>query len=419
MASSISPVRIAIIGAGAAGCFCAVELSRLLPKAKIDIYEAGNRPLAKVAVTGGGRCNLTNSFEGISDLAEAYPRGFRLMKRLFSDFGWRGTWEWFENQGVRLVLQDDHCVFPASQDAMQIVRTLSRLMSSNGVNTHTGCKVNGIFASSPDGKGRQFKIEYDGGSTEADYAVVTTGGSPKSGGLSFLAPLGLDIVEPVPSLFTFSIPDNPVTSLMGLTVPEATCSIAGTNFKSAGTVLITDWGMSGPAILKLSSYSARYLKENNYKATLCINWCSLSREDCEALIHRASATNPQKMISGSSPFGLPSRLWQHITAKAGLREDMRWAELGRKGLNKLTETLVCDTYPISGKSRFREEFVTCGGVSLKEITPAMESKKHSGLFFAGEVLDIDAITGGFNLQAAWTTGWTAARSIAASEQSLK
>ena len=394
--------KVAVIGAGAAGCFCAAELRRLRPEFRVDVYEAGPRPLAKVAVTGGGRCNLTNSFEGIRNLAEAYPRGDRLMKRLLRVFSQEDTWRWFESAGVPLVLQEDHCVFPQSQDAKDIVRALLRRM--DGVNLRLRTPVSSVMP------GSTGHLLVDG--TPYDAVVVTTGGAPK--GLPMLDALELEWVTTVPSLFTFTVRDDGLRALMGLVV-DASVSIPGTPFKADGPLLITDWGLSGPAVLKLSAYAARYLHEAGYKAPLSINWLHLNEADARTLLVETAGENPRKQVSSTPPAGLQARLWSRLIDKAGLRPDIRWAELGSKGLNRLVNILTQDSYEIAGKTKFREEFVTCGGVALGNLDAStLESKRHPGLYFAGEVLDIDAITGGFNLQAAWTTGAIVARAIAAS-----
>ena len=405
--------RIAVIGAGAAGCFCAAELRRRLPDARVDLYEAGAKPLAKVAITGGGRCNLTNSFEGIRSLGEAYPRGERLMKRLLRVFSQEDTRRWFESAGVPLVLQDDQCVFPRSQDAMDIVHALLRKM--DGVNLMLRTPVTSVMpgpdraSETPDQVGGDGTVLLVDG-TPYDSVVVTTGGAPK--GLPLLEGLNLEWVPTVPSLFTFTIKDEGLRALMGLVV-EATVSIPGTTFKADGPLLITDWGLSGPAVLKLSSYAARHLHDAGYQAPLSVNWLSLSESETRSLLEDLSASNPRKQVSNTPPEGLQARLWNYLTFKAGLRPDIRWAELGTKGFNKLVNVLTQDIYAIAGKTKFRDEFVTCGGVALSNLNPAtLESKLYPGLYFAGEVLDIDAITGGFNLQAAWTTGYVAAQSIA-------
>lgn len=405
--------KIAVIGAGAAGCFCAIELKRLRPELEVTVYEAGNTPLAKVSVTGGGRCNLTNSFEGVSRLEEVYPRGAHLMKRALRQLSHEDTMRWFSREGVRLTVQNDGCVFPVSQDAMQIVRTLENLMRRLGVALECGRRVESIR---PGTIGR-WDICLDGGAlVEADAVIATLGGSSKMVLERMFAGLGLEIADPVPSLFTFKIADEGLRSLMGTVVDDVRMSICGTSFRSGGTLLVTDWGLSGPATLRLSSYAARHLAENKYLAPLCVNWMSSSEaEVCESLSSVAAAS-PKKMVcNGAALTGgvLSDRLWKYLVARAGVRGDCRWAELGSKGLYRLVSVLTSDRYDIEGRARFKEEFVTCGGIALSNIDiGTMASRRHQGLFFAGEVLDVDALTGGFNLQAAWSTGFVAARSAA-------
>lgn len=392
---------IAIIGGGAAGCFCAIETKRLLPDALVRIYESQDRLLAKVSVTGGGRCNLTNSFKDFRDsngklerLEHVYPRGHRLMKRLFNVFSPEDTVKWFENHGVRLVTQKDGCIFPKSQDAMEIVHTLENLIRQEGIQVKTGHKITDIT------------------SLAEDIKVITTGGKKTDKGYEFLSKLNIETQKPVPSLFTFEIKDKGLNSLSGTVVDNATLSIPSTRFRSQGILLITDWGTSGPATLKLSSYAARFLKDNSYKAPVSINWISSTQEAARLAVERLIAETPKKQLSSVNFNGLTSRLWELIIKRSGIREDIRCGEVGSKQLNKLSSTLTSDTYQITAKGRFKEEFVTCGGVSLNEIDPnTLRSKKHPDIYFAGEVLDIDAITGGFNLQAAWTTGYTVAQSI--------
>ena len=389
-------MKIAVVGAGAAGCFCAIELKRRLPSSMVDVFESGRKPLAKVAITGGGRCNLTNSFEGISSLDEAYPRGDKLMRRVFSCFNHKDTWEWFIKEGVKLVLQEDNCVFPASQDAMQIVNLLLARMDRLGVSVHTGIKVESV---------KSLLDEYDN-------VVVTTGGSPSPEGFRMLDGLDLEMAPPVPSLFTFNLPDSPVRELTGSVVDKTSVSLAGTKFRAGGPLLITHWGMSGPAILKLSSYAARHLSESGYKATLLVNWTGDDEAQVRRTLSLISQDNPAKLVVNSHPGPIPSRLWTYLVSKARIRDDARWSEIGSKGMNKLTDILINDTYQVKGRSQFKEEFVTCGGVALSNIDyKTLECKKHPGLYFAGEVLDVDAITGGFNLQAAWSMGYRAAVSI--------
>ena len=403
--------RVAILGAGAAGCLCAVEIARRNPEVAVDLYEASGRPLAKVSMTGGGRCNLTNDFQGIRSLSEAYPRGEKLMKRLFHRFDNNDTLKWFEQEGVRFVLQEDHCYFPVTQDAMTIVRTLCRLMNKFGVTLHLHHRVAQI---APNEGG--FELTFADEALKkavCDFLVVTTGGFPKAGQFQIFEPLGLEIAAPVPSLFAFNLEDKAVRELGGAVVEDVVTSIEGTKFKAQGPLLITDFGMSAPAILKLSSYAARYLKECDYKFTLNINWMGETGIDAvRARLQQMAAENAMKLVTSIHPEELSARLWKLIVQRAGLAEDLRWNAVGKKALNKLVETLVNDKYAVSGKNKFKEEFVTCGGIALSELNMnTLEAKRYSGLFFAGEILDMDAITGGFNLQAAWTTGYVAAESV--------
>ncbi len=406
--------RVAIIGAGAAGCFCAVQLRRMAPEVAITLFEAGPKPMAKLSITGGGRCNLTNSFQGIRSLGEAYPRGERVLQRALKAFSEEDTVRWFEAEGIPLVPQPDHCWFPRSQNALDIVRCLERGMRGAELRLRTPVLSvrdtlgpSGLGMTNPVIPSEASVSHYTVNNEPFDYVVVTTGGAAK--GLPFLEGLGLEMIPPVPSLFTFTVPDPSLRSLMGL-VTEASVGLAGTSFKADGPLLITDWGLSGPATLKLSAHAARYLAECQYKGTVVINWLNANENAVREQLREMAAKNPQKLLSSVHP--VQQRLWEHLLERAGLRKDMRWAELGSKGLNRLTATLTADSYPLSGKSKFREEFVTAGGVALSNVNlSTLESKRHPGLYFAGEVLDIDAITGGFNLQAAWSTGYVCAQNI--------
>ena len=378
-------MKIAVIGGGAAGCFCAISAKRRLPEAEVTLYEAGPKLLAKVAVTGGGRCNLTNSFRDVERLETVYPRGAQVMKRALRVLSPADTQRWFEAEGVRLVTQEDQCVFPASQDAMQIVRTLERCLRQEGVRIRLNAPVENV------------------GDINADKIVVTVGGSSREK-LERLLPEGVAVTDCVPSLFTLKIPDAGLRALMGTVVDQVSLALAGTKYRAAGTLLLTDWGVSGPATLRLSSYAARYLAENGYAGTLLINWLDATEADARAWIAACAAENPRKMAAGTAPKGLTVRLWHHLLQRASLREDLRWAELGSKGAARLAATLTADAYPVAGRARFKEEFVTCGGVDLSGLNlNTLESKVCPGLHFAGEALDVDAVTGGFNLQAAWST----------------
>ena len=399
-------MKIAIIGAGAAGCFAAIEIKRRCPEAVVTVYESGRKALAKVAVTGGGRCNLTNSFGGVRSIEAVYPRGARLMKRLLREFSHKDAYQWFEREGIRLTTQEDNCVFPVSQDAMEIVDKLLWLMRRHGVGLKTGHRVERITHDDV------YTLQFSNGeSVEADKVIVTTGGSPKLSGLKMLDGLGLDIVDPVPSLFSLCLTNNPITDMTGTVVEDVHTSIVGTKMKAEGPLLITHWGLSGPAVLKLSSYGARLLHDCNYKAKIAVNWFGSANEnEVMELLYEMSIRHPQKQVQSLYPDRFNSRLWLHLLSCAGIRPDMRWAEMGRKSFNRMAAMLTNHIFDISGKNKFKDEFVTCGGVALSNINPStLESRHHPGLYFAGEVLDVDAITGGFNLQAAWTMGYIVAK----------
>jgi predicted Rossmann fold flavoprotein len=388
-------MKTAVVGGGAAGFFLAVNLKEMMPDMQVVIFERSHHVLAKVEVSGGGRCNCTNSFASVSDLSQVYPRGHRLLKRLFNNFDYQDAYRWFEEHGVPLVTQEDQCVFPQAQDSHAIIDCFLSLARRYHIAIRKGCKVQSLENVS-----------------DFDYVVVTTGGSPKGEGLRWLAELGHEIEAPVPSLFTFSIHDKQLQALMGV-VTDVETMIPGTKLRANGPLLITHWGMSGPAVLKLSSHAARYLAEHDYQAPLAVRWLSLSDQEIASLLYEQVATQPKKQLTTYNPFGLQQRLWAYLVLKAlDTRSQIRWVELNKKDVNRLVNVLVNDTYQIAGRAPFKDEFVTCGGVSLKAVNPAtLESKHVPHLYFAGEVLDIDGVTGGFNFQAAWTTAYTVALSI--------
>lgn len=407
-------MTISIIGAGAAGCFAAIEAARRMPQADICVYESLNRPLAKVAITGGGRCNLTNSFQEVRSLETVYPRGARLMKRLFHTFDHRDTMRWFEAEGVPLTVQDDQCVFPRSQDAQDIVGTLLRLMKRHGIAIKTSSRAESIEPQ----EGGGYKISFAGGGcVSSDAVIVTTGGSPRADGAAFLNPLQLKTVPPVPSLFSFSLEAHPLKSLMGIVVANVTARLAGTKFKTDGPLLITHWGVSGPAILKLSSHAARHLAECGYRATLALNWLgNVNEAEALELLKGIKEENPQKQLASAFPRQLGKRLWLYLLESLRLPAEQKWASVGTKDLRRLAAGCTNHLLTIAGRNRHKEEFVTCGGVALSEINPStLECRRLPGLFFAGEVLDVDAVTGGFNLQAAWTMGYVAASNLLVDE----
>lgn len=407
----MQPLRIAIVGGGAAGFFAAITAKETNREADVTILERGPKVLAKVAVTGGGRCNVTNSFRNVTDLKQVYPRGHRLMTRLFNQFDHTDLYRWFTDRGVTLVTQADQCVFPKSQDSGSIIHCLTAEARRLGVEVLTGCNVQQL---EPLPTGGFRLILKDGSRHTFDRVAVTTGGMPHTPDPLGLCQLGHDVEPPIPSLFTFNIRDKALQALMGTVVDPVAVSIPSTKLRAEGPLLVTHWGMSGPAILKLSSRAARHLQQQGYDVPLAVNWLNETNHDTVArTLSEVAIRNPQKQLLTVRPFDLPSRLWQYILAKTQLHEDHRWAELGQKSINRIVETLTNDIYRVQGKGVFREEFVTCGGVALTSINQhTLESKRCAGLFFAGEVLDIDAITGGFNLQAAWTTGYVAGKNMA-------
>lgn len=389
-------MKTAVIGGGAAGFFLAVNLKEAVPEMEVTIFERSNRVLSKVAVSGGGRCNCTNTFADVRDLSAVYPRGHRLMKRLFKTFDYHDAFEWFERHGVPLVVQDDQCVFPAAQDSKAIIDCFLSLARRYQIEIRKGEKVSSLTDLS-----------------DFDFVAVTTGGSPTGEGLKWLAALGHELEPPVPSLFSLRVDNERLCELMGTVVNDVTVHLSGTKFRAEGPLLITHWGVSGPAILKLSSYAARHLAENDYNVSLSVNWLQMDEADTQTALSEMTLRQPQKQLATFNPFGLSQRLWNHLLSEAlGMRSQIRWAEMSRKDMNRLTNTLVNATYPVTGRAPFKDEFVTCGGVSLRSINPStLESRRVPHLYFAGEVLDVDGITGGFNFQVAWTTAYVVQQAI--------
>lgn len=380
--------RIAIVGAGAAGCFAAQRILELCPDVAVVLFEAQDRPLRKVAITGGGRCNLTNSFQQVTDLREVYPRGHQLMKRLMHSWNQWDTMSWFEERGVRLVTQEDECVFPQSQRAMEIVGVLR-----HGLDIRCGHRV-----------GLDDLQGYDA-------IVVTTGGSRN---FSWLESAGVEIVPPVPSLFPLRLEPSGLEQLSGALVEDSVAAIAGTKLRAQGITLITHNGVSGPCILRLSSYAARHLSEQSYQAPLVMNWLGDTTEDeAQDILHAMAMDSAQKLVCNTHPQQLTSRHWEFLVSRAGIGRDVRWSGVGRKQMNRLASVLTSDRYQITGRVPHKEEFVTAGGVSLRSVdSNTLECKSRPGLYFAGEVLDVDGVTGGFNLQAAWTMADAVARALA-------
>jgi predicted Rossmann fold flavoprotein len=403
--------KIVIIGGGASGFFCAVNSARQNPELKVILLERSSKVLAKVRVSGGGRCNVTHSCFDNRELAKNYPRGAKELLGAFNRFSVRETINWFEQRGVKLKAEEDGRMFPVSNTSESIITCLMEEALKYGVEIKMNCDV--IQVDYSHAAGAFLLSLMHGASITCDKLVIATGGRPKESGYLWLADSGHQIEKPVPSLFTFNIRDKALTSLMGLSVQEAKIRVKGHKLESGGPLLITHWGMSGPAILKLSAWGARLLNELNYTFTLQISWLTNYKEDeLRVDFENKRTINAAKQLCNSQVQGIPRHLWEYLVNKAGISDGLRWADLTNKKMNVLIQLLVCDEYLVSGKTTFKEEFVTCGGIKLGEIDfKTMQSRKIKGLYFVGEVLDIDGVTGGFNFQNAWTTGWLAALDI--------
>lgn len=401
--------KIAVIGGGAAGFFAALSVKEHFPEFQVSIYEKSAKVLSKVKVSGGGRCNVTNACFDNSSLAKYYPRGENYLKKAFDQFNPQSTFEWFEKRNVPLITLEENCVFPKSDNSQTIIDCFVKEAINKGIEITMQTGITSI-EKQPNGSFllRSSAIEY-----RADKVIVTTGGQPKKSNLDWIARLGHKIIDPLPSLFTFNMPSNPICSLMGNVVEETMVRIEGTKLMAQGPLLVTHWGMSGPAILKLSAWGARILAEKEYKFSILVNWLNDRKDfDVREEIEKIIAEHGLKMIGNWNPFPMTNRLWYFLLTKSDIHPELRWNEIGKKGINKIVNTLLNDRYEVSGKTTFKEEFVTAGGVSLDQVNfKTMESKIIPGLFFAGEVLNIDGITGGFNFQAAWTTGWIAGKNV--------
>ncbi len=398
--------HVAVIGGGAAGFFAALSVKEHHPDAQVTIYEKSKKTLAKVKISGGGRCNVTNGTRSISELTKAYPRGGKQLKKLFNIFNTKHTEEWFETRGVPLMTQPDNCVFPVSQDSQSIIDCFENAARELGITITLSHAITQI-----EEQDNKILLHSDSGNITADKVIVATGGSPKARGLTWLESLGHQIVTPVPSLFTFNMPSESVTELMGVVVEHTMTTIEGEKLQGDGPLLITHWGMSGPAILKLSAYGARVLADKDYRFIVQVNWVNeKNQEQVKDDLLAIKQSHPKKLLQNYRPAMLPSRLWLYLLMKCDLPHTKQWHELGKSGINKLVTTLTNDRYEVSGKTTFKEEFVTAGGVCLDSVNmKTMESKVVKNLYFAGEVLDIDGITGGYNFQSAWTTGYVAGR----------
>lgn len=401
------PLQVAVIGGGAAGFFAAISVKKHHPQAKVTIYEKSNKLLSKVRISGGGRCNVTHHCFDIRELVKSYPRGERPLKKAFGIFSTTDTIKWFEERGVELKTESDGRMFPVTDDSETIINCLINETKKLGIGIKTKFNIKKL---------KQTDAGYElgfhrGGRVEADKVIVATGGSPRASGFDWLRDLGHEIEEPVPSLFTFNMPDEPIKKLMGVVADPVSVKIMGSKLQSNGPLLITHWGMSGPAILKLSAFGARELSEEEYQFTVLVNWTGEKTEqEVREILKAVVDDHGLKKVTNVNPYQLPGRLWEYLLGKLELGDEMIWQNMGKKNINRLVHLLTNDEYKVQGKTTFKEEFVTCGGISLQDVDiKTMQSRRSPDLYFAGEVLDIDGVTGGFNFQAAWTTGFIAGK----------
>ena len=450
--------NLIVIGGGAAGIFCAVNAARRNASLKVTVLEKTGKLLSKVKVSGGGRCNVTHACYDITEMAKRYPRGGHFVRKAFYRWFTTDTIDWFRERGVELKTEEDGRMFPVSDSSQTIIDCLMKEVNRYGVEIRLHAEVKGVSGHAvtggyDEGAARfgaafggqraegvdagvadegtggaeavkpaggpgsaRFRVELaDGRFLDADYLCVACGGYPKSGMFDWIRRLGHSIEEPVPSLFTFNMKGDPITRLMGVSVPEVQVKIAGSRLVEKGPLLITHWGLSGPVILRLSAWGSRELAAGGYRFGIQVNWIpAYSEQQARERLQELRQETGGRQVGSGNPFGLAQRLWEYWLMQADIAGDVRWADLPAKALHRLVSLLCAGTFTIEGKTTFKEEFVTAGGVKLSEVEAATgESRKVPGLFFAGEILDVDGITGGFNFQHAWTSGWIAADTIAA------
>ncbi|HTN09102.1 NAD(P)/FAD-dependent oxidoreductase [Agriterribacter sp.] len=412
--------HLVVIGGGAAGFFTAVNAARMHPALQVTLLEKSSKLLSKVSVSGGGRCNVTHHCFEIGEMIKNYPRGAQFVKKAFHQFFTTDTIQWFEDRGVALKAENDGRMFPATNSSETIIECLLKEANRYGVDIRMNAAVKKISMFNneqqvPDAKQKKFGVYYsDTGFLEADFVCLACGGYPKASQYNWLQFAAHHIEPPVPSLFTFNMPGNSITGLMGVSAAHVIAKIAGTKRIAEGPLLITHWGMSGPCILRLSAWGAKELAERQYHFTLLVNWAPGYSEQQlrrEWMVWRQQYG--ANKIYQRNPFALPARLWHYLLQQSNITETQRWSELLTKQQNTLIQLLTASPFEVKGKTTFKEEFVTCGGIDVAEIdVNTMQSKKHPGLFFAGEIMNVDGITGGFNFQHAWTSGWIAAKAIA-------
>lgn len=398
-------MKIGVIGGGAAGFFAAIHASG--PGREVTIFEKSPKLLSKVKVSGGGRCNVTHRPTEVSKLVKNYPRGEKFLKKVFAHFKSEDTIEWFENRGVALKVEPDGRMFPTTDDSQTIIDALVREAQKLKITILTSFGIKSVL---PLEKG--FKLDTDKGEFKFDILIIASGGHPKTEGYQFLSNLKHAISAPIPSLFTFNTPGESLRELMGISMPDGLVKLEGTKMNYRGPILITHWGLSGPAVLKLSAFGAEWLHDHQYRANAIINWnAEMGEMDYSEQLAKYSLNHPARKIKSHPLFGVPIRLWEHLTDLSGIEHPQIYSTLTKKQANKLVQNLFCYILTVNGKTTYKEEFVTAGGIALNEVNPdTMESNYYPNLFFAGEVLNIDGITGGFNFQAAWSTGFLAGQS---------
>jgi predicted Rossmann fold flavoprotein len=396
---------IIIVGGGAAGFFTAINTVEKNPKLKVAILERGKTVLEKVRISGGGRCNVTHACFVPNDLVKFYPRGEKELRGPFHQFCSGDTIEWFERNGVELKIEEDGRMFPTSDNSQTIIDCFLSATQKLGIQIVTGQSVQSVFKAE-----NYWKVETNHETFACQKLIMTTGSNPKI--WDMLTELGHNIVSPVPSLFTFNIKDSRIKDLMGLSA-FAKVKVKGSKLEASGPLLITHWGMSGPGILRLSAWGARELFDKNYQFILQVNWLTdMTFEEAMDTLKELKQEHAKKTVSKKSPFELPNRLWESLVFASEIDSERKWADLSKKQLTDLANQLTNGEFQVNGKSTFKEEFVTAGGIDLKEINfKTMESKLHKNLFFAGEIVNVDAITGGFNFQNAWTSGFIVAQTI--------
>lgn len=402
--------HLVVIGGGAGGFFCAVNAARMAPNLKVTILEKTTRILSKVKVSGGGRCNVTHALFDIVEMSKRYPRGQNFVKKTFHQFFTTDTIQWFESRGIKLKAEKDGRMFPVTDSSQTIIDCLLQEANLYGVDIRMNAEVKQLAKDN----GQWTIALANGQRLHADFICLATGGYPKASMFDWLKNLGHQFAEPVPSLFTFNLPKHPITALMGVSVEKARVKIQSSKLSEEGPVLVTHWGLSGPAILRLSAWGARELAEKNYTFNVHINWLpDFNEQSLKESMQQWRRQQAAKKMVNLNP-GLPARLWQFFLLQAGIQEEWRMADLPAKAENSLIKNLVDYVVEVKGKTTFKEEFVTAGGILLSEVDAnTMMSRKQPNLFFAGEVLDVDGITGGFNFQHAWTSGWIVAKTVAA------